>query len=1377
MTGSQAGSSPFDAYYFAHACGRPYERNEEWLAFFGSIADRIVSEIQPRTVLDAGCAMGFLVEALRQRGVEAFGVDVSEYAIEHVHPSVRPYCWRGSVTEPLPQRYDLIVCIEVLEHLPAQEAEEAVANLCRSADDILHSATPYDYKEVTHFNVQPPEYWAEVFARHGFFRDVDFDASFITPWGARFRQRREPLPRIVREYERRFWLLWKENTDLRGLTVEIRDKLALAESREKSLVAEVAAQRQQAEALAEHVNGVLASRSWRLLSGLRQVRLRLIPLGSARDRAFLTVVEALEALAGGCVKAAFRRLLGRQQMSLSGVQGEETPSVSARITTETYSLHEEKDPFRQDFLRLALYSLDPLTAACPHLRVAGPAADAHAKIEVIEGASWKEGSLDVSFPDEADVILIQRDFPRQEAQYDKVVRWARSRGKPVAYELDDLLLELPWEHPEKEYYDSARAQMLQAIVDADAVVASTQGIADYVRRFNPNTWLLPNYLDDQIWELRQVPKDRSSWVILGYMGGMTRTHLPDLEPVVPILKKLLQRYPDEVRLRFWGLVPPELAGLPNVEFREETFPDYTAFADYFSKQECDVFIAPLRDNLFNGCKSWIKFLEYSALGAPGVYSRLEPYEALVVHGENGFLASTAAEWEIALGRLIEDRHLRVSIGQAAQETVRRRFLLSKHAHEWGIVYRAILSSAGTRSHVSPRPLVDQQLRQWESEKSSRLKAASDLGDKTSAKDKVRSREKALEPVRGVRLLLKRGLIVLRREGTITFARMAARKLLRKPLELMKARALESVGSIGDNLGRPDANRRDGLLRLGQPPPVSIILPVYNGLEYVRECVESIYDAPVGIRFEVVAIDQKSRDGSREFLRSCAKDRPNFRLIENETNVGFTRAVNQGAAAARGEFLVIANSDVIFTAGWLDRLVKAMHDEPALAVASPVTNYVGEGPQIDPDARDVTADRAAAYAEHVADRQGILPVVDRLVFFCVLVRKKIFDYLGGFADVFSLGNYEDDDFCLRARMAGFKLGIVPGAFVFHYGSRTFREQRIDYTALMRRNEKVFFERACSFATQFPYLRGRSEQRDAPHVSVVLRTKDRPYLLKQALASLANQTLMDFEVLVVNDGGVDVAPVLEAFFPYITVKYIETAPPRGRSAALNAGSARASGRYITYLDDDDVVYPTHLEHLLSALSSSGGYRVSYSDVNKALCWSDSRRDAVLERTQFARREFDPNALLVENWIPIMSFMHATDCLRAVGGFDEELGIFEDWDLLIRLAQAYSFHHVPRITCEYRFRFGEGPDDSTLRSREKALQTMALIHERYPTEDPSLQDQRAIAIRAARQIIEEIEEIDSVVPDELTRNLLVTARLGSFSTSLTRGEADWRALVRGS
>ncbi len=297
---SRDASELFDAYCFAHGFGpRPYRRDQEWLRFFDGIAERIVGEIQPRTVLDAGCAMGFLVEGLRSRGVEAFGIDISDYAIQNVHPGIQPYCRVGSVAEAFPRQYDLIVCIEVLEHLTSREAERAVANLCQHADDVLFSSTPFDYKEATHFNVQPPEYWAELFARHGFFHDVDFDASFVTPWTVRFRKAIGPVARMIAAYERRLWQLRQENQARRELNIEQRNELAAKEWAVQALADKeraLAEKEREAQALKAQIQDwearwahIEASLGGMLLRRLQNLRARLAPPGSSRD----VLLEAL----------------------------------------------------------------------------------------------------------------------------------------------------------------------------------------------------------------------------------------------------------------------------------------------------------------------------------------------------------------------------------------------------------------------------------------------------------------------------------------------------------------------------------------------------------------------------------------------------------------------------------------------------------------------------------------------------------------------------------------------------------------------------------------------------------------------------------------------------------------------------------------------------------------------------------------------------------------------------------------------------------------------------------------------------------------------------------------------------------------------------
>jgi hypothetical protein len=230
--GGGNGEVEYGAYYYRHDCGIPYERNEHWIGFFDRIAESIVREFHPTSALDAGCAMGFLVEGLRKRGVDAQGVDVSEYAISRVHESVREHCWVASLAEPLERRYDLITCIEVLEHIPPEQTERTIANLCAATDRLLLSTTPHDYAEATHLNVRPPEDWSAALAREGFFRELDRDLSFLSPWAALYVRREEPVTELTRRYDRSWWRLRHEVTEVRGALLKAQDQLAELEAGE-----------------------------------------------------------------------------------------------------------------------------------------------------------------------------------------------------------------------------------------------------------------------------------------------------------------------------------------------------------------------------------------------------------------------------------------------------------------------------------------------------------------------------------------------------------------------------------------------------------------------------------------------------------------------------------------------------------------------------------------------------------------------------------------------------------------------------------------------------------------------------------------------------------------------------------------------------------------------------------------------------------------------------------------------------------------------------------------------------------------------------------------------------------------------------------------
>ena len=211
---------------------------------------------------------------------------------------------------------------------------------------------------------------------------------------------------------------------------------------------------------------------------------------------------------------------------------------------------------------------------------------------------------------------------------------------------------------------------------------------------------------------------------------------------------------------------------------------------------------------------------------------------------------------------------------------------------------------------------------------------------------------------------------------------------------------------------------------------------------------------------------------------------------------------------------------------------------------------------------------------------------------------------------------------------------------------------------------------------------SEVRAGPRISVIVRTKDRPEQLPQALASLAASTYRRVELVVVNDGGV--TPALPNPFPFPTVS-VELPENRGRAAAAQAGVDAASGDYISFLDDDDLFAPEHLETLATTVAKSAS-SVVYTDAALAIYRSDDGEGwHSEERVLQYSRDFDPELLLFDNYIPFITLLIEKKWFAEIGPFDTSFAFFEDWDYLIRLSSRVRFQHVPRVTCEYRHFMG--------------------------------------------------------------------------------------------
>ncbi|HMA18686.1 MAG TPA: glycosyltransferase, partial [Thermoanaerobaculia bacterium] len=240
--------------------------------------------------------------------------------------------------------------------------------------------------------------------------------------------------------------------------------------------------------------------------------------------------------------------------------------------------------------------------------------------------------------------------------------------------------------------------------------------------------------------------------------------------------------------------------------------------------------------------------------------------------------------------------------------------------------------------------------------------------------------------------------------------------------------------------------------------------------------------------------------------------------------------------------------------------------------------------------------------------------------------------------------------------------------------------------------------------------RDAGRAPARLSVVVRTRNRPALLAQALESLRAQTLRPAGVVVVNDGGESVCSIVEPFHAVFDVKLEELPERRGRSAAANLGVETADQDLVAFLDDDDVLFPDHFERLVAAYRS-GPEPIVYSDAvtvvyhREGEAWTPERR-----ALQYSL-DFDRDYLLYANYIPLHTLLLPRALYRKIGGFDATLEFSEDWDFLIRASFETSFRHVRAVTCEYRIFHGDDDDPAHAASGSGSFQrARAEIYRRY-------------------------------------------------------------------
>ncbi|WP_409200103.1 glycosyltransferase [Methanobrevibacter sp. DSM 116169] len=348
---------------------------------------------------------------------------------------------------------------------------------------------------------------------------------------------------------------------------------------------------------------------------------------------------------------------------------------------------ESKDEFKTNTIKVGVFLNDPFEnlAPCPYLRIHEPLKEL-SKSNKFHFFIYGMDSYHLMDFNEIlnkkvfDIIIVERILPFLDILLEKSL----NQGIKLIYETDDDLLSVEENSPSFEYVNRCRNEIADFINASDVVVTATDNLA---QRFNEsNVEVIKNYHIANLLPIQKFRENNTNTIKIGYFG--TKTHSKDLAIIKDVIKKLKKEMKEQHDI----LVEFEIIGgfnedldenwFSNIELPENSM-NFEIFMNWLSQNaNWDIGIAPLEDSFFNNGKSELKYIEFSALGIPGVFSDVEVYNSVVIDGFNGYLASNNEEWFEKLQKLVLDENLRKDFISNAQRNILENYSLNDRVKQW-----------------------------------------------------------------------------------------------------------------------------------------------------------------------------------------------------------------------------------------------------------------------------------------------------------------------------------------------------------------------------------------------------------------------------------------------------------------------------------------------------------------------------------------------------------------------------------------------------------------------------------------------------------------------------------------------------------------------
>jgi len=525
--------------------------------------------------------------------------------------------------------------------------------------------------------------------------------------------------------------------------------------------------------------------------------------------------------------------------------------------------------------------------------------------------------------------------------------------------------------------------------------------------------------------------------------------------------------------------------------------------------------------------------------------------------------------------------------------------------------------------------------------------------------------------------------------------------------------------------------------------VDIVTVTYNSGRFIKDLITSIQalDYPVEL-LSLTVIDNCSTDDTLDILASIvpAHSFKQFQAIRANRNLGYGKGVNEAAKMGSAPYIFVVNPDVKLMQSCLTVLVeKALHDTEAWLWEPRQFPY--EHPKFyDPVSLETLWSSGAAFLVRRDKFEEVGGFDESLFLYAddVDLSLRIWNYGGKcrYVPCATLWHFTYSEpgevkplqwyYSIRNNLLiRYKFGrvseIIKGYLLltggFLKGNAAIHHARLRLLNLFfthlklvpsmvswrLRNRKPFFNQYSFLGWDYEVRRlgafyENRPSTEKPLVTVLIRTKERPSYLRDALRSVANQTYRPIEVVVVEDGPATSEAVIDEFVgaSSLAVKYHPLGVSRGRCFAGNEALRLASGRFLNFLDDDDLLYPDHVESLVQALLSHNlQYKAAYSA--SFMVKASYTTEAILphEFNSF----FNPyrkDELKTTNLFPIQAVMFYRDLYDSLGGLDKGAEGLEDWDIWLKYAKATDFLAVEKTTSEFRI----PKDPTSISERQSSL-----------------------------------------------------------------------------